>query len=134
MTAASGLDLYQRFELEVRTPKRRLLVDAFLPAPEDIESVVTPPPPPPPLPGESTDGIGFGSLRDRADEEPPAPPPKPRRKKVAPRKPEKSKSLQEEIAEFMSRDGVGLAPEDETGVSQAPPDPNPDPDPDKQEK
>ncbi len=130
MTTGSGLDLYQRFELEVRTPKRLLLVDAFLPAPESIESVVTPPPPPPPMPGESPDEIRLGSLRDRVDEEPP-PPPKPRRKKAVVRKSEKSKSLQEEIAEFMNRDGVGLAAGDDIGVFQAPLDPNVDPDPDK---
>jgi len=45
--AASGKDIYQRFELEVRTPKRRILLDAFLPAPESLPSSVTPQAPPP---------------------------------------------------------------------------------------
>ncbi len=127
MAIDSDLDIYQRFEREVRTPKRRLLVDALLPPPESIESVVTPPPPPPPLPGESPEEIGLGSLRDRDRDEPPSDTkPKPRKKKVIPKKAEKPKSLQEEIAEFMKRDNTGLAPEEEIGPFQ-----NPSPDPDK---
>jgi len=31
MPDAADRDLYQRFELEVRMPARRLLIDAFLP-------------------------------------------------------------------------------------------------------
>ena len=83
MPGPSDLDLYQRFELELRTPKRRLLLDAFLPAPETLESFVTPPPPPPPLPGESPEDLALGSLSDR-EEPAPEPPPRPRKKKPAP--------------------------------------------------
>ncbi len=129
MPPGTDLDIYQRFERELRTPKRRLLLDAFLPAPESIESAVAQPPPPPPLPGESAEEFGRLSLRDREE---PAPPPKPRRKKSAPPKNEKPKSLQEEIEEFMTRDGAGLAPEDDIGPFQRPvPDPNTDPEPEK---
>ena len=112
MPGPSDLDLYQRFELELRTPKRRLLLDAFLPAPETLESFVTPPPPPPPLPGESPEDLALGSLRDR-EEPAPEPPPRPRKKKPAPRKVVKTQSLQEEIDEFMKRDSGALAPADD---------------------
>ncbi len=126
---SSDLDIYQRFELEVRTPRRRLLVDALLPSPESIPSVVAPLPPPPRLPGEGPEEINLGSLRDR-EEPAPEPPPRPRRKKTGPTKIEKPKSLQEEIDEFMHRDRTALTPDDDAGLFQAPPpDPKPDPDP-----
>ncbi len=135
MAVDSDLDIYQRLEREVRTPKRRLLLDAFLPPPESIESTVMPPPPPPPLPGESPEEIGLGSLRDRDRHEPPPEPrPKSRKKKAPPKKAEKPQSLQEEIEEFMKRDGAGLSPEDDIGPFQNPPiasTPKPEPDPDK---
>ena len=126
---ASGHDNYHRCAREGRTPRRRLLVDALLPAPESIASVVAPLPPPPPLPGEGPGEINLGSLRDR-EEPPPEPAPRPRRKKTGPRKIEKPKSLQEEVEEFMHRDRTALSPDDDAGLFQAPPaDPKPDPDP-----
>jgi hypothetical protein len=64
------------------------------------------------------------------DEEPPAADPKPRtqRRKAAPKKKEAAKSLQDEIAEFMNRDGAALAPEDDLSASiSSALDPKPDP-------
>jgi hypothetical protein len=118
MTAGrSDLDIYQRFELEVRTPKRRLLLDAFLPSPDALPSTVAPPPPPPPLPGVSEEEAGLLSrLGAREPEEAPAP--KSRQKAAQPakskkkREPATPKTLQEEIAEFMNRDGGALVPDD----------------------
>jgi len=104
-------DLIGRFELEVRTPRQRILIDAFLPAPETIPSAV--PPPPPPAAAAPDEGIGFVQ-RLRAEEPAerpapdPSPPPRPRRPK---RQSAATKSLQEEIEEFMSSKGDALAPE-----------------------
>jgi len=125
----SMIDLYQRFELLVRTPKKRLLLDAFLPAPDALPSAVTPPPPPP-MPDLSPDEVGMLSRLDR-EEEPPAPPPKPAKKrKAAEKKKEAPKSLQDEIAEFMNRDGAALAPEDDLkSFLTNSLDPNTDPEP-----
>jgi hypothetical protein len=114
--AGSVLDLYQRLEREVRVPARRLLVDAFLPPPETLESTVAPPPPPPPLPGE-TDEMELLSRLDRDAGPEPPPPPKARRKKPVPKKAERAKSLQEEIEEFMHRDGAALSPESDPVAS-----------------
>src|SRR5437773_11789048 len=106
-------DLYRRFEIEVRTPKRRLLVDAFLPPPESLPSAVAPPPPP----AVDVTGAAAGTA-DRSevrDLTPEAPPP-PRRRKRAPAPaaaPARAKSLQEEIDEFMNRDQRGIAPDDD---------------------
>ncbi len=123
-------DLYQRFELLVRTPKQRLLLDAFLPAPEALPSAVAPPPPPP-MPNLSPDELGMLSRLDREEEEPP-PPPKPAKKRKAAeaKKKEQPKSLQDEIAEFMNRDGAALAPEDDLkSFLTNSLDPNTDPEP-----
>ncbi|MGH9749768.1 MAG: hypothetical protein ACRD6R_07585 [Candidatus Polarisedimenticolia bacterium] len=105
-------DLYEQFELEVRTPKKRLLLDAFLPDPAALPSAVTPPAPPPPV--MSPEEAQFFARREERDEEPP-PEPKPRRKAKAapPKRKEAPKTLQEEIAEFMNRDGSSLAPDEE---------------------
>ena len=101
-------DLYQRFEAVVRTPKRRQLLDAFLPPPEAIESAVkpAPAPPPPEIPPEE---IGLFRRRDE-DEEPPPPKPRPKRRAESQKKKETPKTLQEEIDEFMKRDRAGLDP------------------------
>jgi len=75
----------------------------------------------------SPEEMSFYRPRDRDDE--PAEEPRPRpKKKVAPKKKEAAKSLQDEIAEFMSRDGAGLAPDDDLGASiSSALDPKPDP-------
>ena len=128
--AASGKDIYQRFELLVRTPKRRILLDAFLPAPESLPSSVAPQALPPlPGPEMSPEEMNLYRPRER-DEEPPAADPRPRtqRRKAAPKKKEAAKSLQDEIAEFMNRDGAALAPEDDLSASiSSALDPKPDP-------
>lgn len=122
-------DLYQRFELAVRTPKRRLLLDAFLPAPESLPSWVAPPPPPP-VPALSPEEAGLLARLDRDEEPPPEPKPAPKKKKAAPKKRDTPRSLQEEIEEFMNRDGAGLAPdEDLKRFLNASLDPNTDPEP-----
>ena len=128
--AASGKDIYQRFELEVRTPKRRILLDAFLPAPESLPSSVAPQAPPPlPVPQMSPEEMNLYRPRER-DEEPPAEDrgPRAQRRKAAPKKKDAPKSLQDEVAEFMNRDGAGLAPDDDLSASiSSALDPAPDP-------
>lgn len=116
-------DLYQRLEIEVRTPKRRLALDAFLPDPATLPSAVAAPAPPP-LPEMGPEEAHF-FRRHEADGDP-EPEPKPRRKAksaAAPKnKKESPKSLQEEIEEFMSRDRRAYAPDDdlESSAGRAP--------------
>ncbi|MBI1950297.1 MAG: hypothetical protein HYS34_02920 [Acidobacteria bacterium] len=128
--AAPGKDIYQRFELEVRTPKRRILLDAFLPAPESLPSSVAPQAPPPlPVPEMSPEEMNLYRPRER-EEEPPAEDRRPRapRRKSAPKRKDAPKSLQDEIAEFMNRDGASLAPDDDLSASiSSALDPGPDP-------
>ncbi|HEV8699992.1 MAG TPA: hypothetical protein VGV60_01825 [Candidatus Polarisedimenticolia bacterium] len=128
--ASPGRDIYQRFELQVRTPKKRTLLDAFLPAPESLESSVAPQiPPPMPVPEMSPEEMSYYTSRRDRDDEPPAEEPKPRaKKKAVAKKKEAAKSLKDEIAEFMSRDGAGLAPDDDLSASiSSALDPKPDP-------
>ncbi len=117
---SSGIDIYQRFELEVRTPRKRLLVDAFLPSPESLPSTVTPPPPPP-LPAVSEEEASF-MARLEARESAPEPAPEPKRKKASATKKKKNaveqpKSLQEEVEEFMNSSRHALVPEDDLDPS-----------------
>jgi hypothetical protein len=111
MPTSESQDLYLALEQAVRTPKERLLVDAFLPPAEAIPSAVQPPAPPraaAPAPGAGSDEDLLLVRRPEADEapEPVAPPARRRaKKKTAP-----EQSLEDEIAEFMSR-GAALAPD-----------------------
>jgi hypothetical protein len=107
-------DIFQRFELQVRTPKKRILLDAFLPAPESLEPTVAPQIPPPlPVPEMSPEEINMFRRREPEDDEP-APAPRPRsKKKSGAKKKEEPKSLQDEVAEFMNRDRPALAPDDD---------------------
>jgi type IV secretory pathway VirB10-like protein len=107
-------DIYQRFELQVRTPKKRILLDAFLPAPGTLESTVAPQLPPHlPIPEMTPEEANMFRRREPEDDEPaPAPKTRPRRKAAA-RKKEEPRSLQDEVAEFMSRDRPALAPDDD---------------------
>ncbi len=104
------LDLFRRFELELRTPKQPLLIDAFLPPPDTITSSI---PAPTSLAAEqAAQPQGFvQQLRAQdpqpADEEPQARPPKPK----SSAEPGPARSLQEEIEEFMNRDRGALAPD-----------------------
>ena len=123
MTTTSSLDIYQRFEREVRTPRRRLLLDAFLPDADSLPTAVAQPPPLP-IPESPAPTI---SLSERLEAEIPSPPPepdpKPRKKAASPKRKkltEKSKSLQEEIEEFMNRDGGALVPSDDFGSNTDP--------------
>ena len=120
-------DIYQRFELQARTPKKRILVDAFLPAPETLAPTVAPQAPSPlPVPDMTQEEINMFRRREPEDD---APAPKPRPRKKAAKKKEEPKSLQDEIAEFMHRDQSALAPDDDLAalVDNAL-DPKPDPD------
>ena len=121
-------DIYQRFELQVRTPKKRILLDAFLPAPETLESTVAPQLPPPlPVPEMTPEEMNMFRRREPEYDEP-APKPRPR-KKAASRKKEEPRSLQDEIAEFMNRDRPALAPDDDlTALVDNALDPKRDPD------
>ena len=120
-------DIYQRFELQARTPKKRILVDAFLPAPETLAPTVAPQAPSPlPVPDMTQEEINMFRRREPEDD---APAPKPRSRKKTAKKKEEPKSLQDEIAEFMHRDQSALAPDDDLAalVDNAL-DPKPDPD------
>ncbi len=122
-------DIYQRFELVVRTPKRRILLDAFLPAPGSLESSVTLKEPPPlPVPEMTPEEMNLYRPRER--DEDPAPEAKPRpKRKTAAKKKEAPMSLQDEIAEFMNRDRPALAPDDDLTASiDSALDPKPGPD------
>jgi len=111
--AADGKDLYQRFELEVRTPKNRVLLDAFLPSPDTLESSVAPEVPLPlPVPEMTVEEANMFRRRERDEEEPVAKP-RPKKKAAAKKKEPESKSLQDEIAEFMNRDRPALALDDD---------------------
>ena len=125
--APDAKDLYERFELQVRTPRKRILLDAFLPSPETLEpSVASQLPPPLPVPDMTPEEINMFRRREPEDD---APAPKPRSRKKAAKKKEEPKSLQDEIAEFMHRDQTALAPDDDLAalVDNAL-DPKPDPD------
>ena len=105
------VDLYERFERAIRTPSRRLLVDAFLPAAESIPSAVPRRPVEEPLQPEVQLGI-VQQLRQQD----PSPPPEEAAKPQAAAPPAAASgpsamTLQEEVEEFMNRDGAGLAPE-----------------------
>lgn len=128
--SADGKDIYQRFELRVRTPKKRTLLDAFLPPPDALESTVAPQLPPPlPVPEMTAEEANMFRRREPEEDEP-APAPKPRaKKKVAPKKQEQARSLQDEVAEFMNRDRPALAPDDDlSSLVDHALDPNTEPD------
>jgi len=128
--ASDGKDIYQRFELQVRTPKKRAPLDAFLPAPDSLESSVAPQLPPPlPVPEMTPEEANMFRRREPEEDEP-AGAPKPRaKKKAAPKKKVESKSLQDEIAEFMNRDETALAPDDDlSSLVDHALDPKPEPD------
>ena len=130
--AGDSEDLYQRFEREVRAPRRRTLLDAFLPPPESLESAVAPPTPPP-MPEPSPEEAGLMARLENA-EPPPEPRPKPvkKRRAVLAKKKEAPKSLQEEVAEFMNRDQTALSPDDDLDAFlKNSLDPNVEPEPDK---
>ena len=106
--AEAAPDLYRRFEIEIHTPRRRLLLDALLPDPSTIESS---------LPVVEASKVNEEDLvfLERREEEP-APEPRPKRKpkaRAAQAHRESAKSLEEEVAEFMKRDRPSaLAPDD----------------------
>src|SRR5260221_14572355 len=87
MPDAADRDLYQRFELEVRMPARRLLIDAFLPAPDALPSAVAPVAPPPP-PIFQTHEMSLLAGPDRGEE--PAPKPKTKKRAAAANKKKKT--------------------------------------------
>ena len=108
---AEGQDLFLALERAVRTPKERLPIDAFLPPAEALASAVQPPAPPraaAPAPGAAPDDEFLLIRRPDEDEAPEPPPPPPRRR--AKKKVASEQSLEDEIAEFMSR-GAALAPD-----------------------
>lgn len=118
MAGDAAQELYQRFEIEVRTPKRPLLIDALLPDAAAIPTALPIVQAPPPIPAEDLGFLGRDRLADR-DPQPEEERPRPRRKtRPAPvRRKEGPKSLEEEVAEFMNRDRASaLAPDvDEPG-------------------
>ena len=109
MTPKDADQLYSRFELEVRTPSERLPLDAFLPAADSLPSAVARPQVPAP---DAPAGATLAQLLGRSPEATPAGDDPPIRRKPRPRKgAEPSRSLEEEIADFMSQRGTALAPD-----------------------
>lgn len=109
MTAAKR-DLYALLEEEVRTPAERILLDAFLPPAAGIPSAFAAPPAPaaepPPAGATISQLLGRAAPGEEPDEAS-----SPRRRKPARKREERQKSIEEEIAEFMSRDHSALAPD-----------------------
>jgi hypothetical protein len=110
MSGADRPDLFLRLERELRTPLRPLPIDAFLPSPDAIPSSI---PASAPAAAEHAAPVQ-GFVQQWREQEPPEaaeePAPRPRK----PRKPAQtgaSKSLKDEIEEFMKRDGGALAPD-----------------------
>jgi hypothetical protein len=115
MAGDPAQELYRRFELEVRTPQRRLLIDALLPDPASLPSALPVIPVPAPVAAEDLAFLS-GERPTTRDSSPEDEAPRPRRKpRSAPaRRKEGPKSLEEEVAEFMNRDrSAALAPDSE---------------------
>lgn len=127
MAGDAAQELYQRFETAVRTPKRRLLIDALLPDAAAIASSLPVAPPPPTFVAEDFALPDRDRDRDLEEERP-----RPRRKTrpAAARRKEAPKSLEEEVAEFMNRErgsarasgDEDLEPGDGAAPKPAPPD------------
>lgn len=94
----SHLELLRRLELEMRARRERLPIDAFLPAPDGLETEF-PDPPPSKVPVESRE---VGSLDDA--EEAKRLRRRVRRTKKPTADPSKEVNLEDEIQEFMNRD------------------------------
>jgi hypothetical protein len=95
----SHLELFRRLEKEIRTPKERLPIDAFLPKAEALPTQF-PDPPPSKVPVESRE-VGGSEDADEARRQ--------RRrvrreKKAVPADPSQPIKLEDEIQEFMNRD------------------------------
>ena len=96
----SHLELFRRLEKEIRTPKERLPIDAFLPSVEALPTQF-PDPPPSKVPVQSREVGGMQESDDEARRERR----KARReKKPAPADPSQPIKLEDEIQEFMNRD------------------------------
>jgi hypothetical protein len=114
MSKAPEHDIYLILETEVRTPKERLLIDAFLPPagaiPSQFARPAAPPPPAPDAPPAAALRQILGAAAPDADAPEEAPPQRKRRvRRNAADEPQKS--LEEEVAEFLSRSSRALAPD-----------------------
>jgi len=103
----SQQELFRKLELEVRTPRERLPIDAFLPAPETLPTEF-PDPPPSALPTQVRE---LGTAADAEQER------RERRKQRRLRKPapqaETPRKLEDEIQDFLNRDRPpGTRPEE----------------------
>ena len=118
MTRDPAQELYTLLEREVRSPREKLPLDAFLPAANSILSAIARPiaaPPPPEAPDPAPGAALRQILGAPGPEEETAagPPPPPRRRRSAPVN-EREKSLEEEVAEFMKSSNRALAPDPES--------------------
>jgi hypothetical protein len=103
-------ELYLLFEREVRTPADRLPLDAFLPPADTIPSALAGPQAA--AAPETPPGATLAQLLGRSPEATPAGDEAPTRRKARPRKSaEPSRSLEEEIADFLSHRSTALAPD-----------------------
>ena len=94
----SPLELLRRLELEMRSRRERLPIDAFLPPPEELETEF-PDPPPSKVPVESREVGSFEESEEQKRERRRVR----RAKKPAP-DPSQDMKLEDEIHEFMNRD------------------------------
>ena len=116
MTRDPAQELYTLLEREVRSPREKLPLDAFLPHPDTIVSAIAAPAMPAPLPDvpEPVPGAALRQILGApapGEETPAEAAPQPRRRKRAAPTDEREKSLEEEVAEFMSRSTRALAPD-----------------------
>ena len=113
---AKSADLYLLLEKEVRTPKETILLDAFLPEAAAIPTAFAEPKPPA-AEAAAPEGASLSQILGRAAPgEEPEPTPSPRRRKAKP-KTAQTRTLEEEIAEFMNRDNSALAPDKDPETS-----------------
>ncbi len=103
------IDLFHRLERELRKPKEPLPIDAFLPPAETIASAI----PAPVYESAQQAAQPQGFVQQLRAQDPEAASeekarPRKRKKKM---QPSTNKSLQDEIDEFMNRDGGALAPD-----------------------
>ena len=95
----SQLELFRRLEKEIRTPKERLPIDAFLPPVETMPTQF-PDPPPSKIPVQSREVGGSEESEDARRQRRRVR----REKKPAPADPSQPIKLEDEIQEFMNRD------------------------------
>ncbi len=96
----SPLELFRRLERDIRSPKERLPIDAFLPSPETYPTEF-PDPPPPQLAAQVRELGGPGDEEERRERHRQR---RGRKPAAAPEGKTPPKKLEDEIQEFINRD------------------------------